>query len=152
MTGESRTLDILQIQNLLPHGYPFLLVDRVIDYQPGSSVTAIKNVTINEPFFQGHFEGWPIMPGVLIIEAMAQAGGILYYLSSEDIEAGQLFYLVAVDEARFRRPVVPGDQLRLEVSVARKRRSMWRFNCSASVDGRQAVSAVIMCAPGEKRL
>lgn len=151
MTNGTKILDIRQIQNLLPHRYPFLLVDRVIDCQPGSSVTAIKNVTVNEPFFQGHFEGWPIMPGVLIIEAMAQAGGILYYLSSDDIEPGQLFYLVAVDEARFRRPVVPGDQLRMEVNVARKRRSMWRFNCSASVDGEQAVSAAIMCAPGEKR-
>ncbi len=151
MTDDSKNLDILQIQNLLPHRYPFLLVDRVVDCQPGISVTAIKNVTINEPFFQGHFEGRPIMPGVLIIEAMAQAGGILYYLSSDDIEAGQLFYLVAVDEARFRRPVLPGDQLQMDVTVARKRRSMWRFNCSASVDGKQAVSAVIMCAPGEKR-
>lgn len=151
MTDESQNLDISQIQNLLPHRYPFLLVDRVIDCQPGISVTAIKNVTVNEPFFQGHFEGRPIMPGVLIIEAMAQAGGILYYLSSEDIDPGQLFYLVAVDAARFRRPVVPGDQLQMNVSVARKRRSMWRFNCSANVDGKQAVSAVIMCAPGEKR-
>ncbi len=151
MTDESLKLDILQIQDLLPHRYPFLLVDRVVDCQPGISVTAIKNVTINEPFFQGHFEGRPIMPGVLIIEAMAQAGGILYYLSSDDIEAGQLFYLVAVDEARFRRPVLPGDQLQLDVSVARKRRSMWRFNCSASVDGKQAVSAVIMCAPADTR-
>jgi len=151
MTDESRNLDILQIQKLLPHSYPFLLVDRVVDCQPGISLTAIKNVTINEPFFQGHFEGRPIMPGVLIIEAMAQAGGILYYMSSEDIDAGQLFYLVAVDDARFRRPVVPGDQLQMDVRVARKRRSMWRFECSASVDGRQAVSAVIMCAPGEKR-
>lgn len=152
MTDDSLNMDILQIQNLLPHRYPFLLVDRVIDCQPGTSVTAIKNVTINEPFFQGHFEGRPIMPGVLIIEAMAQAGGILYYLSSEDIEAGQLFYLVAVDQARFRRPVLPGDQLQLQVSVARKRRRMWRFNCSASVDDVQAVSAVIMCAPGEIRV
>ena len=148
---ESQSLDIQQIQNLLPHRYPFILVDRVTKCEPGVSVTAIKNVTINEPFFQGHFERQPIMPGVLIIEAMAQAGGILYYLSSEDIEAGQLFYLVAVDDARFRRPVVPGDQLQMEVTVARKRRSMWRFECSASVDGKQAVSAVIMCAPGEKR-
>ncbi len=151
MTDGSIKLDTMQIQNLLPHRYPFLLVDRVTDCQPGNSVTAIKNVTINEPFFQGHFEGRPIMPGVLIIEAMAQAGGILYYLSSDDLEAGQLFYLVAVDEARFRRPVLPGDQLQLDVSVARRRRSMWRFNCSASVEGKQAVSAVIMCAPGERR-
>jgi 3-hydroxyacyl-[acyl-carrier-protein] dehydratase len=147
----SQPLDTVQVQQLLPHRYPFLLVDRVIDWEQGVSVRAIKNVTINEPFFQGHFPGEPIMPGVLIIEAMAQAGGILYYMSSEEIEPGQLFYLVAVDEARFRRPVVPGDQLHLDVRVARKRRSMWRFECSASVDGEQAVSAVIMCAPGEKR-
>ena len=151
MTDDSQLLDIRQIQALLPHRYPFLLVDRVVDCQPGVSVTAIKNVTINEPFFQGHFEGWPIMPGVLIIEAMAQAGGLLYYQSSDDLEPGQLFYLVAVDEARFRRPVVPGDQLRMDVHVARKRRGMWRFECSASVDGKQAVSAIIMCAPGESR-
>ncbi len=150
MTDEPRTLDIVQIQKLLPHRYPFLLLDRVTDYQPGVSVTAIKNVTANEPFFQGHFPGWPIMPGVLIIEAMAQAGGILYYLSSEAHNSGQLFYLVAVDEARFRRPVLPGDQLKMDVHVARKRRGMWRFDCSASVDGKQAVSAVIMCAPGER--
>ena len=150
MTDESRTLDIVQIQKLLPHRYPFLLLDRVTDCRPGVSVTAIKNVTANEPFFQGHFPDWPIMPGVLIIEAMAQAGGILYYLSAEAIGSGQLFYLVAVDEARFRRPVSPGDQLKIEVRVARKRRSMWRFDCFASVDGKQAVSAVIMCAPGDK--
>jgi 3-hydroxyacyl-[acyl-carrier-protein] dehydratase len=149
--SESQSLDILQIQKLLPHRYPFLLVDRVTKCEPGVSVTAIKNVTINEPFFQGHFEGRPIMPGVLIIEAMAQAGGILYYLSLEDIEPGQLFYLVAVDDARFRLPVLPGDQLQMDVTVVRKRRSMWRFECSASVDGKQAVSAVIMCAPGEVR-
>ena len=150
MTDGSTRLDIVQIQNLLPHRYPFLLVDRVTDCQPGISVTAIKNVTINEPFFQGHFEVRPIMPGVLIIEAMAQAGGILYYQSSDDMEAGQLFYLVAIDDARFRRPVVPGDQLQMDVSVVRKRRSMWRFKCSASVDGVQAVSAIIMCAPGAR--
>jgi len=149
--AESRSLDIVQIQNLLPHRYPFLLVDRVIDYEPDASITAIKNVTVNEPFFQGHFEGRPIMPGVLIIEAMAQAGGILYYLSPNELEPGQLFYLVAVDEARFRRPVLPGDQITMNVSVARRRRSMWRFDCSANVDGQQAVSAVIMCAPGEIR-
>lgn len=141
-------MDTVQIQKLLPHRYPFLLVDRVTDCQPGVSVRAIKNVTIDEPFFQGHFEGCPIMPGVLIIEAMAQAGGILYYLSSDEAQPGQLFYLVAVDEARFRRPVVPGDQLQMDVRVIRKRRSMWRFECLASVDGDPTVSAVIMCAPG----
>ena len=151
MVADSRQLDTGQIQNLLPHRYPFLLIDRILDYEPGVSITAIKNVSINEPFFQGHFPGRPIMPGVLIIEAMAQAGGVLYNVSSDNIDPGQLFYLVAVDEARFRRPVLPGDQLHMQVSVGRKRRSMWRFNCSATVDGQQAVSAVIMCAPGEKR-
>jgi 3-hydroxyacyl-[acyl-carrier-protein] dehydratase len=151
MTDGSKVLDIVEIQKLLPHRYPFLLVDRVIDYVPGVSIIGTKNVTSNEPFFQGHFDGHPIMPGVLIIEAMAQAGGILYYMSDDGIEPGQLFYLVAVDEARFRRPVVPGDQLKLDVTVARKRRSMWCFECSASVDDEQAVSAVIMCAPGERR-
>ncbi|MFQ5983305.1 MAG: 3-hydroxyacyl-ACP dehydratase FabZ [Woeseiaceae bacterium] len=151
MTDESQSLDIVQIQNLLPHRYPFLLIDRVIDYRPGASITAIKNVTVNEPFFEGHFPGQPIMPGVLIIEAMAQAGGVLYYMSEEMADRHRFFYLVAVDEARFRRPVLPGDRLQLDVRVARKRRSMWRFDCSSSVDGGQAVSAVIMCAPGEKR-
>lgn len=150
MTDESRVLDTLQIQNLLPHRYPFLLIDTVTGCEPGKSISAIKNVTINEPFFQGHFPGRPIMPGVLIIEAMAQAGGVLYNVSSEGIEPGQLFYLVAVDDARFRRPVFPGDRLTIEVSVARKRRGMWRFDCSAAVEGIEAVSAVIMCAPGEK--
>jgi 3-hydroxyacyl-[acyl-carrier-protein] dehydratase len=150
MAHDSHILDTVQIRNLLPHRYPFLLIDRVTGVQPGKSITAIKNVTMNEPFFQGHFPGCPIMPGVLIIESMAQAGGILYYMSSDGIEAGQLFYLVAVDEARFRRPVLPGDQLQTDVRVLRKRRSMWRFECSASVAGEQAVSAIIMCAPGEK--
>lgn len=150
MADRAEMLDIQQIRKLLPHRYPFLLVDRVTRFLPGESITAFKNVTMNEPFFQGHFPGRPIMPGVLIIEAMAQAGGILHYMSSDGTEPGQFFYLVAVDEARFRRPVLPGDQLRLDVHVERKRRGMWRFNCSASVDDQQAVSAVIMCAPGEK--
>ena len=150
MANELQTLDIMQIQKLLPHSYPFLLLDRIIDCRSGSSLTAIKNVTINEPFFQGHFSGRPIMPGVLIIEAMAQAGGILYYMSSDITEADQLFYLVAIDNAKFRHPVFPGDRLQMDVHVVRKRRSMWRFHCSANVDGKQVVSAVIMCAPGDK--
>jgi 3-hydroxyacyl-[acyl-carrier-protein] dehydratase len=151
MNDGGTALDILQIKELLPHRYPFLLIDRVIDYRPGESITAIKNVTSNEPFFQGHFPDRPIMPGVLIIEAMAQAGGVLYYMSDEDAQPERFFYLVAVDQARFRRPVLPGDRLQLDVSVTRKRRSTWRFECSSSVDGEQAVSAHIMCAPGEKR-
>jgi 3-hydroxyacyl-[acyl-carrier-protein] dehydratase len=151
MNDGGKSLDIVQIKELLPHRFPFLLIDRVVDYRPGESITAIKNVTSNEPFFQGHFPDRPIMPGVLIIEAMAQAGGVLYYMSDEDAQPERFFYLVAVDQARFRRTVLPGDQLQLDVSVTRKRQSMWRFDCSSSVDGEQAVSALIMCAPGEKR-
>jgi 3-hydroxyacyl-[acyl-carrier-protein] dehydratase len=150
MTNELQTLDIMQIQELLPYGYPFLLLDRVIDCRSGLSLTAIKNVTINEPFFQGHFFDRPIMPGVLIIEAMAQAGSILYYMSSDITQAEQLFYLVAVDNAKFRHSVFPGDRLQMDVHVVRKRRNMWRFDCSANVDGKQVASAIIMCAPGDK--
>jgi len=137
-----------RIMQLLPHRYPFLLIDKIIACTPGESITAVKNVTINEPFFQGHFPGNPVMPGVLIIEAMAQAGGVLSHVTVGDIEPKPLYYLVAVDETRFRKPVTAGDQLLLTVSVDRVIRGMWRYVCSASVDGSAAVSARIMCAPG----
>lgn len=138
-------LDILQV---LPHRYPFLLIDRVLDFTANERIRALKNVTVNEPFFQGHFPGGPVMPGVLIIEAMAQAGGVLAHASQEDQAAKALFYLVGVDEARFRRPVYPGDQLMLELEVDRVRRGMWRFDGTASVDGRAVAMAKIMTAPG----
>jgi 3-hydroxyacyl-[acyl-carrier-protein] dehydratase len=137
-----------QIMEWLPHRYPFLLIDGVRDCTPGESIAAWKNVTINEPFFQGHFPGRPVMPGVLIIEAMAQAGGILSYMTSRERNPDAIYYLAAVDEARFRRPVMPGDRLDLQVSVEAIRRGMWFYTCEAAVDGKRAVSARITCALG----
>ncbi|MCY4363384.1 MAG: 3-hydroxyacyl-ACP dehydratase FabZ [Gammaproteobacteria bacterium] len=128
-------LDIEQIKKALPHRYPMLLLDRVVDYTPGESLTAIKNVTINEPFFQGHFPQRPIMPGVLIIEAMAQATAVLGLLSEEGSRHwNKLYYLVGVDKARFRKTVGPGDQLVLEVKFVALRRNIWRFSCTAKVN------------------
>ena len=142
-----RAIDIAGIMERLPHRYPFLLIDRVIDVVPGQSIAALKNVSINEPYFQGHFPHRPVMPGVLIIEAMAQAGGVLSHVTHAELEPKPLFFLAGVDEARFRRPVVAGDQLILNVEVDRVTRGMWRYNCSATVDGERAVTARILCAP-----
>ncbi len=147
MTNNVKTLNTQEIMDCLPHRYPFLLLDRVTACIPGASITAIKNVTINEPFFQGHFPGRPVMPGVLIIEAMAQAGGVLSHVTYADMDPKPLFFLVGVDEARFRRPVLAGDQLQIRVDVDRVSRGMWRYKCIASVDGAKAVSARILCAP-----
>ena len=143
-------VDVTRIQELLPHRYPFLLVDRVLELEPNQRVLAVKNVTINEPFFQGHFPGHPVMPGVLVLEALAQAGGLLTQLSATKVEAGdeKLFYLVKIDNARFSRMVVPGDQLMLEVKLKRVIRNMAMYECSASVDGKQVASADILCAEG----
>lgn len=148
---EITTMDSLQIMEALPHRYPFLLIDRVISCSVGESITAVKNVTNNEPFFQGHFPGRPVMPGVLVIEAMAQAGGVLSYLTMIDLEPKPLFFLAGVDNARFRRTVLPGDQLVIQVEVARVKRGIWFYKCKATVDGKLAVAADIMCAPGGER-
>jgi 3-hydroxyacyl-[acyl-carrier-protein] dehydratase len=140
-------LGIEQIAALLPHRYPFLLLDRVIAFEHGRSVTALKNVTFNEPFFQGHFPGHPVMPGVLIIEAMAQAAGVLTMLSAQgDPDHPTLFYLVKVDKARFNRIVVPGDQLRLEVEHKRSMRNMSQFQTRTLVEGAVAAEAELLCA------
>ena len=141
-------VNVEQIQQLLPHRYPFLLVDRVIELVPDQSAVAIKNVTINEPFFNGHFPGHPVMPGVLIVEAMAQAAGLLTQLSNrmKGNHGSPLFYLVKVDNARFSAPVVPGDQLRLEVSVKRVMRGMGLFMARTVVDGKEVASCELMCA------
>ena len=144
-------MDTLGILEALPHRYPFLLIDRISGGAVGESITAVKNVTINEPFFQGHFPGRPVMPGVLVIEAMAQAGGVLSYVSMPDVETKPLFFLAGVNNARFRRTVVPGDQLVVQVDVEQVRRGIWFYKCSASVDGKLAVAADIMCAPGGER-
>lgn len=148
-SGPSQALGIDRLLELLPHRYPFLLLDRVAEIRPGKSLTAIKNVTLNEPFFQGHFPGRPVMPGVLVIEAMAQAGGILSYMSDEASERDVIYYLAAVDDARFRRPVVPGDRLEIRVEVEAVRRGVWFYRCEARVDGEVAVRAQITCAPGK---
>lgn len=155
MTNNSETenaMNIREVMECLPHRYPFLLIDRVLSCTPGESIIALKNVSINEPFFQGHFVGRPVMPGVLIIEAMAQAGGILSHVTYADLDPKPLFFLAGVDEARFRRPVTAGDQLQIKVEVDRVSRGMWRYQCVASVDGVKAVSARILCAPAGEAL
>ena len=141
-------LNVEQIQQLLPHRYPFLLVDRVIEIVPDVSVVALKNATINEPFFQGHFPAHPVMPGVLIVEAMAQAAGLLTQMSRrmKGDNGSPLFYLVKIDNARFNAPVVPGDQLRLEVSQKRLVRGMGLFVARTLVDGKEVASCELMCA------
>ncbi len=149
MTENAAVLEATGIMKYLPHRYPFLLIDRIVACTPGESITAIKNVTINEPFFQGHFPGNPVMPGVLIIEAMAQAGGVLSHLSDAGLSPRPLYYLAGVDDARFRRPVTAGDRLEITVRTEKVRRGMWRYGCEATVDGCEAVSARILCAPGK---
>lgn len=134
-SAEVRELDILEIMKLIPHRYPILLVDRVQDIVPAISATGIKNVTFNEPFFQGHFPGRPIMPGVLIIEAMAQTVAVLVVHSLGEAAHGKLVYFMTINDARFRKPVVPGDTLHLEVSKEQSRGSVWRFAGKAKVNG-----------------
>jgi 3-hydroxyacyl-[acyl-carrier-protein] dehydratase len=135
-------IEINEILKLLPHNYPFLLVDRVLEYEGEKRIVAIKNVTFNEPFFQGHFPGRPIMPGVLIIEAMAQAGGVLAFKSFPD-KTGSVFF-IGIDNARFRKPVVPGDQLKLVVEVVRHKRDLWIFEGKAMVEDDVVAEAKIM--------
>ena len=144
-------MDIRKIMDLLPHRYPFLLVDRVLEFNPGESITALKNVTLNEPYFQGHFPGHPVMPGVLILEALAQTSGIYEFASREanDESTNFLFLFVSIDKARFRRQVVPGDQLTLQVDLISKKRNMMKVKGTATVDGVIAASAEIMCAQQE---
>lgn len=135
-----------QIQRLLPHRYPFLLLDRVVEFEPGQRVVAWKNLTINEPFFQGHFPTRPVMPGVLVVEALAQAGGVLYQLTNGGGDDDKLFYLVKVENARFSRMIVPGDRLELEVTIKRRIRNMAWYSGIARVDGEQAACADFLCA------
>lgn len=140
------TIDIHEIQKYLPHRYPFLLIDRVIEFTPGESLVGIKNVTFNEPHFTGHFPQRVIMPGVLILEALAQATGLLAFKTKEDVQTeDSLYYLASIDNARFKRPVEPGDQLRLEVKLVKYKRNLWKFFGEATVDGQLVVSADIMC-------
>jgi len=138
--------DIEGIMNLLPHRYPMLLIDRVLEFQPHEHLASIKNVTINEPFFVGHFPQKPVMPGVLILESLAQACGMLAFKSVQDtLTDNDVLYLVGIDKARFKRPVQPGDQLRHDVSVRRVARGIWIFQARGSVDGELAAECEIRC-------
>ena len=143
--------DIQKIMEFLPHRYPFLLVDRVIELVPGDKIIALKNVTINEPFFQGHFPGQPVMPGVLIIEAMAQVGGLLAYESSLDDKHGLLIYFMGMDKVRFRKPVVPGDQLIIEFKILRMRTKVAKMAGTAFVDNQLVAEAELMASFGESK-
>jgi 3-hydroxyacyl-[acyl-carrier-protein] dehydratase len=139
-------MNINEVMNFLPHRYPFLMIDRVLDFEVGKYLTAIKNVSFNEPQFTGHFPSQPIMPGVLIVEALAQATGILAFKSEvgKPID-GQIYMLVGIDKVRFKRIVVPGDQILLRVEVMVVKRGMWKFNCKATVNGELVTSAILMC-------
>ena len=135
--------DIARIMKLLPHRYPFLLIDRMIDMDGEESGTAIKNVTINEPFFQGHFPGKPVMPGVLLVEAMAQAAGALVLNHLGDAHAGKLVFFMSIDKARFRKPVLPGDVVHFHVKLTNKRAPVWKYWAEAHVDGKKVAEAEI---------
>lgn len=140
-------MDIQEILEHLPHRYPFLLVDRVLECEPGKRLVAIKNVSVNEPMFTGHFPERPIFPGVLIMEALAQATGILAFRSTgKKPDGSSLYYFAGIDKCRFKQPVVPGDQLLLEVEVIKEKRGIWKFNAEAKVDGKLVASAELMCA------
>jgi len=144
-------IDIEQIQQYLPHRYPFLLVDRVLELELGRYIRAYKNVTTNEPYFLGHFPGKQVMPGVLIIEAMAQASGILGFKTmNKKPEEGSIYYFVGADSVRFKRPAVPGDKIILESNVITDKKGIWKFDCNASVEGDMVAEATILCADRPK--
>jgi 3-hydroxyacyl-[acyl-carrier-protein] dehydratase len=139
-------IDIFEVLECLPHRYPFLLVDKVISCDPGKRLTAVKNVTINEPFFQGHFPERPVMPGVLLLEALAQATGVLGILTMKEAPSDEsMYFFVGIDNARFKKPVVPGDQVQLDVELLKVRRNIWVFHGEASVDQKVVAVADLMC-------
>jgi 3-hydroxyacyl-[acyl-carrier-protein] dehydratase len=144
-------MEIKEIMNILPHTYPFLLVDRIIEIEPGKRIVGIKNVTYNEPFFPGHFPGRPIMPGVLIVEAMAQTAGVLVCNSLSGEERNKLVYFLGMDNVKFRKPVIPGDQLRLELEITKHRQSIWGFKGKALVDGKLVAEAELLAMLGEEK-
>lgn len=139
-------MDIHEILKYLPHRYPFLLVDRVLDLDPGKSIAALKNVTMNEPFFNGHFPQYPVMPGVLIIEALAQAAALLTLrTTNREADENSVYFFVGIDNARFKKPVVPGDQLILRATILRERIGIWRYSVKAEVEGKTVTEAELMC-------
>ena len=140
-------MNLHQVLEYLPHRYPFLLVDRVLSCEPGKDIVALKNVTINEPFFNGHFPHYPVMPGVLIIEALAQAAAILSFLTqNEKPDPNSIYYFVGIDNARFKKPVSPGDALHLHVALDKHKSGLWRHNAQAKVEGELVAEAQLLCA------
>lgn len=140
-------MDITDIRRYLPHRYPFLLIDRVVEVKEGESIVAYKNLSVNEPFFDGHFPDNPVFPGVLLLEAMAQAAGILgFYSQGKTNDDGSTYYFAGADNLRFRRPCVPGDRVMLRASVVSQRRGIWKFDVSSDVEGELAAAATILCA------
>lgn len=152
MTAITLPMDIESIKGYLPHRDPFLMIDEVLEFTPHESVTAVKYVRPEEPHFAGHFPGKPVLPGVLIIEAIAQAGGMLSHLSYPDLDPKPLYMLARVEDARFRQPVLPGDRLELHVVTDKVKRSMWWYKGEAVVDGQVVATATIVCAPGGDNL
>ena len=146
----AETYDIQKIMKVLPHRYPFLLVDRILELVPGEKVIGLKNVTMNEPFFQGHFPEIPVMPGVLQVEALGQVGGILVYYSKSEEERGEMVYFTGLDKVRFRKPVIPGDQLMMELKVLKMRSRVVKMAGTATVDGQLVAEAQLMAAYGDK--
>ena len=147
MNAQMKSVDINEILRYLPHRYPFLLIDRVLELEMDKRILALKNVTYNEPYFTGHFPHLPVMPGVLVLEAMAQAAGILSFATmGRRSDDNSVFYFAGIDDARFKRPVGPGDQLKLEVDILRKSRMLWKFQGTATVDGQVVAEAKLMCA------
>lgn len=142
--------NIQEIMDFLPHRYPFIMIDRILEIVPDEKITALKNVTINEPFFQGHFPGTPIMPGVLIVEAMAQAGGVLASVSLPQEKQGALIYFMGIDKVKFRKPVVPGDQLVVEVQILKQRLKAIKMSAIATVDKKIVAEAELMATFGDK--
>jgi beta-hydroxyacyl-ACP dehydratase FabZ len=148
-TGRVTDLRIAEVMRILPHRYPFLLVDRVVEVEANRRIVGIKNVTINEPFFNGHFPGAPVMPGVLTIECMAQTGAILGLMNEPDLE-NSLVYFIGIDGARFRRPIVPGDQLRIAIELLRRKATVWKMQGTVTVDGEVAAEAILMSSIGRR--
>jgi 3-hydroxyacyl-[acyl-carrier-protein] dehydratase len=150
-TETSTAVDTVEVMRRLPHRFPFLLVDRVLEWQSGKDIRAIKNVTINEPFFPGHFPMRPVMPGVLILEALAQTAGLLVFLTMNVYpDENTQFYFAGMDEVRFRRPVVPGDQLLLRATLERTLRGIWKFQTVAEVEGKEVTAANMLITPGKR--
>ncbi|HET6370661.1 MAG TPA: 3-hydroxyacyl-ACP dehydratase FabZ [Nitrospiria bacterium] len=144
-------MDVTEIASILPHRYPFLLVDRIVEMELSRRIVGIKNVTMNEPYFQGHFPGFPIMPGVLIIESMAQVAGVLAFKSSPNEHAGKLVYFIGIDRAKFRKPVLPGDQLRMEIEILQERSPFWKMKGVAFVEGKVVAEAILSAMLGERK-